>query len=207
MNYYVDKILKETTITAFLEERGIFPVRKSADKLFYLCPVHSGDKVPSFVVYPVGTNGRDYQTYHCFGCHSGINLINLKRDLDHISPREALKYFLKDIVIDQDGAIDSTIDSLNEEEISMEDKKEIEFLLLQINYVCKEHLEVCNDEEEKDFFNIFFKQVDKIARSRNLEMMDGILGTLVDKGGLAKRIDKFNERQDKKDLSALNWRV
>jgi len=207
MNYYVDKILKETTITSFLENRGIFPVRKSADKLFYLCPVHSGDKVPSFVVYPVGTNGRDYQTYHCFGCHSGINLINLKRDLDHISPREALRYFLKDIIIDEEGAIDSNIDSWDDDEILMEDQKEIENILLQINYACKEHFVVCNDEEEKDFFNIFFKQVDEIARSRNLETMKGILEILIDRGGLERRTDRFNERQDKKNLSALNWRM
>ena len=89
----------------------------------------------------------------------------------------------------------------------MGDQKEIENILLQMNYTCKEHLVVCNDEEEKDFFNIFFKQVDEIARSRNLETMKGILEILIDRGGLERRTDRFNERQDKKNLSALNWRM
>ena len=80
-NYYIDKILEEHKITTFLDERGIYPVRESGDRFIYHCPIHSGDNDPSFIVYPAGADGRKYQTYYCFGCHSGINIINLKRDL------------------------------------------------------------------------------------------------------------------------------
>jgi len=205
MNYYVDQILKETKISTFLEERGIYPARKSGDKLFYLCPVHQGDTAPSFVVYPIGTKGRDYETYHCFGCHSGINLINLKRDIDGISSKDALRHFLKDIVIDDRDALETAINSLSQESSEFEDQKEIENILLMINYAYKEHISVYDDEEEKGFFDNFFKEVDEVARSGDLETMESILEILID--GLEKRVDKFNERREEKDLSAMNWRL
>ena len=62
-NYYIDRILEEKTITEFLQGRGIHPSSRSGDKDIYLCPIHQGDKVPSFMVYPAGVGGRDYQTY------------------------------------------------------------------------------------------------------------------------------------------------
>ena len=109
MNYHINKILEEKTITSYLEENGIFPHKKSGDKSFYFCPIHKGDTDPSFVVFPVGTKGRTYQTYHCFGCHSGITLINLKSDLENLSTKEVVKHFLKDIKIENKDIIQSII--------------------------------------------------------------------------------------------------
>jgi hypothetical protein len=49
-NYYVNRILQEKKITDFLQERNIYPIRKSGDKWIYRCPLHAGDNDPSFVV-------------------------------------------------------------------------------------------------------------------------------------------------------------
>ena len=207
MNYYVDRILKETKITDFLEERGIFPARQSGEKLFYNCPVHDGDNTPSFVVFPAGEKGREYQTYHCFACHSGINLINLKSDIDNISKKEAIGYFLKDIEINDEEALDSILEKIIKEEDGIEDQKQIESLLLVINDVTKWHLVICDDEEERLFFDDFFKKVDKIARERDVETLEGILDILIFKHGLEKRVDKFNERLEEKKKLELEWKL
>jgi hypothetical protein len=207
MNFYVNKILKDQKITDFLEERGITPVRTSSDKLFYLCPVHSGDKVPSFVVYPVGHKGREYQTYHCFSCHSGINLINLKSDLDGISTKKAVSHFLKDIEIEFKEAEDAILDSIMNEKEEIEETKDIESILLMINHVCKRHLSICDDDAEIDFFENFFKNVDRVARSRDIETLEGILEILMEKGGLDKKVEEYDKRQEDRDVSSMAWRL
>ena len=173
MNYYTNKILKENKITSFLEEMGMYPIKKSGDKLFYNCPIHE-EEDPSFIVFPEGIEGRDYQTYHCFGCGSGINIINLKRDLNKISPTEAVKFFLKDMNIDSNEVISSIInDIINDKNIS-DDKKEVENLLLMINNTCREHLENYRDNEEIVFFDRVFRVVDKLSISRDIETLEGI---------------------------------
>jgi len=206
MNYYIDKILKEKKITTFLEERGIFPVRKSADKLFYLCPIHSGDTSPSFVIYPVGYKGKSYQTYHCFGCHSGISLINLKSDLDGVSVREVVSHFLKNVEINDKEVLDSELEKIINEEDFITENINVENILLTINNICKHHLMTHDDEEERGFFDNFFKLLDKTARARDVETMEEILDILVTKG-LAKRVDKFNQRKEEENLSETSWRL
>lgn len=207
VNYYIEKILKETSITDFLEERGIFPDRTSGDKLFYICPVHDGDKSPSFVVFPKGSKGKDYQTYHCFGCHSRMDLINLKSDLDGITMKESIRSFLKNIIIDDEEVLNSVIESIEEGEKEEDEQKQIESLLLLINHACKEHILAHNDEEERGFFDDFFKKVDRVARARDVETIEGVLELLIDKNGLEQRVKKFNERQEAEEMSSMAWRI
>ena len=205
MNYYTNQILKEKKITTFLEERGIYPVRKTGDKFIYRCPVHVGDNDPSFVVYPEGIEDKDYQTYYCFGCHSGTTIINLKKDIDSVSFKESVKFFLKDIKIDIKGERESIIDDIQKDELEIDNKKKIETLLLEINSTCRDHLLSYNDEEEIDFFENFFKEVDRIARTKNTELLEKI-SDLLHKGN-EKRAEKFQERQEENYKSALAWRL
>jgi hypothetical protein len=207
MNYYIEQILKEKTITSFLEDRGVFPVKKSGDKLFYICPVHEGDVAPSFIVYPEGTKGREYQTYYCFGCHSGITLVNLKSDIDNVKLKESINFFLKDIKIDSKDVRESLIDDIQNGDTELENTKEAEILFLLLNAHCREHLSIYNDEEEIEFFEKFFNKVDIIARSKNVEMLKQILDILSAKNGLAERVTKFRKRQEDKEISSLTWRM
>ncbi len=207
VNYYIDKILKEKTITSFLEERGIFPQKKSGDKSMYLCPIHQGDTTPSFVVYPIGYKGREYQTYYCFSCHSGITLINLKKDIDGTTSRESIKSFLKGFNINYEDARKSIINDWKKGQLGIENNNEIEKMLLTINTICRNHIQSYNDEEEIEFFESFFKEVDKIARARDIEGLNDIFNILTDRHGLIKRVEKFQKRQDDKTISSLSWKI
>jgi DNA primase len=207
MNYYIDKILKDKKITTFLEEKGIYPVKKTGDKWVYHCPVHAGDNDPSFVVYKEGTEGRDYQTYYCFGCHSGITIINLKSGIERISPKESVKFFLKNVKIDYKDARESIINDIQEGKLVIEEKKEIETSMLLINNTCRRHLSAYNDGEEIDFFESFFCEVDKIARAKNIDVLEKICNILIDRHGLIARVEKFQRRREEEVNSSSAWRI
>lgn len=49
-----------------------------------LCPFHS-ERTPSFVVYP------ETQSFYCFGCQKGGDIINFIQDIEHLSYPEAVK--------------------------------------------------------------------------------------------------------------------
>ena len=206
MNYYVNKILQEKSITSFLEERNIYPQKKSGEKSFYLCPIHQGDTSPSFIVYPAGTKGRDYQTYYCFSCHSGITLINLKSDLDKVSTKESLKHFMKGVEINHGEAKKSIVDDYKKGELGIERNNDIESIMLFINSTCRRHIVECDyDDEEIDFFEIFFEKVDKIARSRNLNTLEEVYDILL--RGIDKRVENYIKRQEDTDISSLSWKI
>lgn len=207
MNFYINKILQERTITSYLEEKGILPQKTSGDKKMYCCPIHSGDNDPSFVVYPVGYKGREYQTYYCFGCHSGITLINLKSDLEQISRKACIKYFIKDVKIEDEDVERSIIADAKKEKLGIEENHGVEFKLLVINSGCRKFvIDVCKrDEEEKMFFDKFLKKVEEVARSRNVDLLDGIDNLL--HNGFEQRFLGYKKRQEEKELSSLNWKI
>lgn len=207
MNYYISQVLKEKKITSYLEEQGIFPQKKSGDKLAYRCPIHIGDNDPSLIVYPEGYKGREYQTYYCFGCHSGITIINLKSDFEKISREEAIKYFLKGVKIDDQNIIDSVIKEAEKEKLGIEENHGIEFLLLMINNTCRNFIsDDCQmDEEEIAFFEQFFAKVDKVARARDEKTLESIYEILL--LGIPKRLQKLKERQEEKEINSLKWKI
>lgn len=207
-NYHVSRILEEKKIIDFLQENGIYPIKKSGEKTIYRCPIHPGDNDPSFIVYPVGTKGRNYQTYHCFGCHSGINIINLKSDLDRVSIKESIRFFLKGISINPDEVIDSIISDIQNGDDIVEDDKQIEMLLLSINITCKDHLTRYGDEGEIKFFDdIFYKKVDEIARARDADTLETYHNMLLEKEVLVKRAENINNRKEEEETSAVKWRI
>jgi len=209
-NYYINRILEEVKITDFLQERGIYPLKKSGEKYVYRCPVHSGDNDPSFIVYPEGTKGRNYQTYHCFGCKSGINIINLKSDLDSMTVRDSVKSFLKGINVDPVEVTDSIIDSIvgesNGTVKEVESDHRVELLMLSLNTTCRRYLAEYGDNEEVQFFdNNFFKKVDEIARAKDIDTLDAYFNMLIDKKILVTRAEFIQKRREEEETHASEW--
>lgn len=60
-------------------------LRRSGRNLTGLCPFH-GEKTPSFCVYP------DNNTFYCFGCHAGGDVINFVRRIEHLDYVEAIRF-------------------------------------------------------------------------------------------------------------------
>lgn len=64
-------IKEAVSIPALLEREGLRPNRQG----FLRCPLHPGDRSPSFKVYPGGRG------WYCFGCCQGGDVISLARAL------------------------------------------------------------------------------------------------------------------------------
>ena len=63
------------------------PLKKYGKALVGLCPFHQ-EKHPSFFVYP------DTNSFYCYGCNQGGNVINFVRLLYGYSFKEAIKYLI-----------------------------------------------------------------------------------------------------------------
>lgn len=63
------------------------PLKKCGKALVGLCPFHQ-EKHPSFFVYP------DANSFYCYGCNQGGNVINFVRLLYGYSFKEAIKYLI-----------------------------------------------------------------------------------------------------------------
>ena len=60
------------------------PKMKAPNRLFYACPLHN-EVNPSFVVY------LDSNTYYCFGCGKGGDVINLYQELNETDFKTAVR--------------------------------------------------------------------------------------------------------------------
>ena len=201
-NNIIEIILKEKKITDLLENRGIFPVRESGGKLVYICPIHEGDTSPSFMVFT--DNVEEYQTYHCFSCHCGYDIINLVCDLDNVSIKQAVKYLIKGLDIDPADMTDSVINKLIENigQRKREDKKSTEKILLEIGCFCRNHLKKYRDEEEINFFFKIFEKIDYFARIKDTDTLKEMYDMLLQEG-ISQRIDLFKKREEEKILETI----
>lgn len=197
-NELVNAILKERKITDFLEKRGITSVRESNGKLIYHCPIHEGDNEPSFMVYIEG----EYQTYHCYGCNSGKDIINLVCAIDNISLKQAIRQLVKGLDIEYSDVLDSLINEiLNDKE--REEDKSTEKLLLDISFVCRNHLGKYNDDEEIEFFFKVFEKIDYFARIKDNKTLEEMYEILVSKKGIKQRMKICEKRKEQRILEKV----
>ena len=193
----IGAILKEKKITDFLESRGINPVRESGNRLSYLCPIHEGDTAPSFIVFTDG----EYQTYKCFGCHSGRDIINLLCDLDHIPIKQAISILLHGIDVIQEDITSSLIaEAVNIWTGNVDHSNELEMSMLKSGSFCRMHLNKNNDDEEINFFLNMYQIMDNIIRIGDVGDLEKIYNILCRKG-IPERIRLYKERQEGRILN------
>jgi hypothetical protein len=209
--YNVEHILKQYSITAYLEDRGIFPKRKSAGKWCYHCPVHEGDNDPSFVVYvPEDSNSEVPENYFCYGCHSGYNIINLVSDMEKITLYQAYLRLLEGVNIDPDHKLQYYVDKEKESSqefdssfvgMGYDDIHRSELLYLQINTSIRMHLEdIDYDDDEILKWEKLNSIIDKTARKHKPEDLQLIHNFLVDFAFPAI----FNRVQNKKNTQIMD---
>ena len=81
---------------------GYVNLRKRGQTMVGLCPFHN-EKTPSFTVYP------NTQSYYCFGCASGGDVITFIRQIENLDYMEAVKLLAdrSGMSLPQDGYDDS----------------------------------------------------------------------------------------------------
>ena len=132
--------------------------------------------------------------------------IVLKSDLDKVSTKESLKHFMKGVEINHTDARQSIIDDYKKGVLGIEHNNNIESIMLLINSTCRRHIIDCDyDEEEIDFFETFFEKVDRVARSKNLDMLEEVYDILI--RGNEKRVENYIKRQEDEDISSLSWNI
>ena len=112
------------------------------------CPFHN-ERTPSFTIYPKGFNGQDHETFFCFGCHQGGDIIKFKMLLDNISYNEALKRLEQEF--DLAEADDSSILEFINNELHIQNYSHIqnisnENVLLMISNLCRKYLVFVQDK-------------------------------------------------------------
>lgn len=85
---------------------GYVQLKRSGRMWKGLCPFHS-EKTPSFTVFP------DTESYYCFGCQSGGDVITFIRNIEHLDYVEAVKFLAAKAGLDmpEDGAYDGLADA------------------------------------------------------------------------------------------------
>lgn len=176
----IKNILINNKITDYLENKGIYPEKKAGKKILYLCPIH-GEKSPSFVVYPEGYKGQDFQSFHCFGCGAGSSIFNLISKLENLSFKSSFSKLASDVSFKDVDLIDEYINKMKKDsffdsslyKIEENDIEERDSLYFSINYSIREHIENTGFDPEEIYF--FEKKVvhiiDKIARDGNIEAL------------------------------------
>ncbi len=88
----------ETTISSYVNIKRAGRISKG------LCPFH-GEKTPSFTVYP------DTQSYYCFGCGSGGDVVTFIKNIENLDYLDAIKFLADRVGMDvpEENSYDNTI--------------------------------------------------------------------------------------------------
>lgn len=79
---YINALKSKIDITDLIS--SYVQLKRSGSTFRGLCPFHN-EKTPSFFVYP------DTQSFYCFGCGTGGDMITFIRDIEHLDYTDALK--------------------------------------------------------------------------------------------------------------------
>ena len=87
MPRFSDEFLQELRLRCDIEQivSGYVPLRRRGKNLVGLCPFHN-EKTPSFTLYP------DNQSYYCFGCGAGGDVVNFIRRIENLDYTEAVRF-------------------------------------------------------------------------------------------------------------------
>ena len=88
----------ETIISSYVNIKRAGRISKG------LCPFH-GEKTPSFTVYP------DTQSYYCFGCGNGGDVVTFIKNIENLDYLDAVKFLADRVGMDvpEENSYDSTI--------------------------------------------------------------------------------------------------
>lgn len=145
----------ETIISSYVNIKRAGRISKG------LCPFH-GEKTPSFTVYP------DTQSYYCFGCGNGGDVVTFIKNIENLDYIDAVKFLADRVGMDmpEENSYDSTLN-----------KKRLRML-------------EANREAAKFFFKMLSRPEGKIGY--NYFKNRGLTDDTIKKFGLGFAPDSFN---------------
>ncbi len=198
--FIIDQIKRKYKISEYLSNKGITPKRVSANKQFYVCPIHK-DSDPSFCLY-MPSSLDDCENYFCFGCKSSSSIVTLMGELDFGGGVEGWKKAIQHLSQGVDnspiGEISFLIDELKRQieetrsnvwsEKSLVDNSLIisrlgDFYLSQTGY----------DRGEVEFLEKVYKTVDSYILKNDLKTLEDSKNFLIKQ--LNKRLLNFKKEQ------------
>lgn len=156
-----EAILNKYTITGYLADRGVQVAAVIGNKIKYPCPIHKETK-PSFMVY---NNPDGSETFFCFGCHKGGNIITLYKELEGISFNRTIKELGKEIHIADEEEIDIILrkirnDEKNVKKIARDDLAELSLRFADLGYAFAERLSF--HRLSLNFLEEIYRKIDEI---------------------------------------------
>ena len=168
INPLIKEILQANKITDYLAKKGHHPVgSESGGKLKYRCPIHEGDRTPSFMVY---LNGN-FENYFCYGCKHTYNIIHLYMAMENVTKKVAIRELSKDLNIDFDAHINEAVEYCERND-SIREQFTLEELALAVSRFIYDFIKRVNFEKS------LVNKSEKINEIADKAMDDGDIVTL-----------------------------
>jgi hypothetical protein len=160
---FIEQILDRYPIIKYLEDKGVRSVSSAGNKTRFHCPLPGhDDSTPSFFVFENG-----HQAYKCFGCLAAGDVINLRCEMERISLKNAIRYFLKEsgIAFMGEDAVSGCLQRMVDSYIRTDVINTGE-LSIKIGRACHDYLELVDfDEDELTAIEGGMKVLDQFVRA------------------------------------------
>lgn len=162
------EIVKKISLLDYLLNLGFKPARSYGNKHVFSCPVHHGDRTPSFYVYSK-EDGR--QDCFCFGCKFYGDVIALKSRLENKRVSDVVSEFASQCGISSDdpyAIIDECLSLLSEREVNANPLQavQIKFVELTSLYRAQRIMGILDSS-----WDATWRRCDEAIRNNDLDLM------------------------------------
>jgi len=204
MSYQIEQIKKSLTITDYLSEKGINPIRQSSEKALYQCPMphHPGDNDPSFTVY----EKDGHEDFYCYGCKSSGSIINLIAEYEQIGLRKAIRRLSNGLDIDIEDMLDAAVREARDTVIGNSTPPPDEVLNLSLYFSSLIHdflVKVKKNDEDLVFCEELFGEIDRLVYAENVESLRDMSEVIDAKIKTRYRLWIDNKEKEVSDFSDL----
>lgn len=163
-----EEIKSKVPLEDEVEKAGARLIRSGAGRQKCCCPLHQ-ENTPSFMIY----KGEDYDTFYCWGCKTGGDVIEFIKALKNCSYEQVIEYFTKNYKLEYSDK-EKNLDEIfsNEIEKRKQKNKTIYNYGMSSSRMIKLHLDSCeNPAQEFQRISSYLKAIDLSIYEGNLDMV------------------------------------
>ena len=170
------------------------------------CPFHN-EKTPSFTIYPKGYITRkgpqEYDSFYCFGCDAGGDIIRFQELLHSISREDAIKELEQEFNLKEEDSEELEFIKHELERIKKKNMKTLSFseVNLYISICCRKYLEYIK-KHYIEHYNYEAKLIDYYYRYIDFQLPE--LNDLEANLLYMKIINKLNDRKDRIEKETIS---